>query len=346
MSPEILRIRPTPFFVIKTKLLTNYKEFPSQTKLFINVLSDKNIPKPTDDFDKNKTFQLIIENKWEIPIYTTSILKKDFDKKKNLSLVVDCIINDTAMRWSLLNKDLLTILMEWCIESIEFQFDDLMIDRETITTPKMTYKGSVKSDIELEIDLNSLKQNELKIFKENLNDNEPLTLIEAKKLQNEADEGTDDINVDSENGLSTLLGQKAQTSKPSKPLIEEINDMKITSPVVSPVVIEKKSTKNEQFFKSVGKEKLTYETFFIKLGPNDTKDNFKLLIKIKSKLTTNKYCLYYDPTGKNLVINTNDDNYDLVKSNLVIPLPNDIERKSDEFKSFFNKEDLCLYVYI
>ncbi|CAI5756295.1 unnamed protein product [Candida verbasci] len=123
-------VLPTPGFVVKTR---------TDCKVFINICHSPNVPKP-EDFNPETSFNLIIENKWQIPI-VVSEEKSTFDKKGIPSLAYDCCINSECFKWIQSNQDLKQILIEWSIESIELTYK-LQLDR-SYSIPKMLSKGEL-----------------------------------------------------------------------------------------------------------------------------------------------------------------------------------------------------------
>ncbi|GMF99546.1 hypothetical protein B5S30_g4324 [[Candida] boidinii] len=154
---NIKLITPSPKFVIKTKIFSQFEIYQPGTKLFINICTHNIVPKPeipkflpknnkkileidsnnstntTDDndnddndddfFDPKLIFSLIMENQWEIPILTSPNIRQETDKKGNKSLAIDCIINEQPMRWCMINEDLKSILIEWCFDAVEFRIN-------------------------------------------------------------------------------------------------------------------------------------------------------------------------------------------------------------------------------
>lgn len=314
----MLDIVPKPHFVIKTKILSDYQSFSAGAKLFVNVCSHEEIPSPppvspmhstseSENFQPELVFPLIMENKWEIPIWTSPHLRGEKDKSGKDSLAIDCIISPKSLKWIVLNSDLKSILIEWCFESIEFQFmdADLLIDRNSISFPKMSYKG--KDVQEAHINPASFDGGRRELAK--LENNETVALLEAKRAFDEPNELPD---------ISTFIsGDKGSR----KPLIEEIEEMKI-----SPVV------KSEL---EPVREKIQFETQFSKAS-----HPFKILVKIKSELSSAAdYDLGYDPEEKNLVVKAAKSE----ESQMTLPLPLDV---TGEFKCYYvtSTNQLCVYV--
>lgn len=138
------------------------------TKVFINVCHDPEVPRPSVDFEPEMVFPLIIENQWEIPIIVSQE-KESKDKKGFPSLVYDCCINSKCFQWCQVSKDLRSILIEWCIESVELLYS-FTLERE-FSLPKMLSKGELCNT---EIAKDELSGARLKNRLEALQKNEPL----------------------------------------------------------------------------------------------------------------------------------------------------------------------------
>lgn len=282
---SVMKITPKLSFVIKGKLQTRYLSHGAGTKIFINVLTDPVIPKPETSFDPLVTFPMIMNNEWEIPIYIpSSELKTVLDKKQVASLYLNCIINEECMRWCILNKDLLTILIEWCVESIEFQFEDgLVIDRDTLATPKLSYKGSWDDVVDLEVEIEEFKPVQ-----------KP-TKVEKLDFTNDEMDTEELISVDQ------LLGR---SNGARKPLIEVIEE---------PVKIRKLGLTD------VDKPKLDITVTILNLRPEQTVQQCQKLIKFSSK--SDDYDLKVDHVANEIHLTTNDSSYSKTKSLIKLPIP-------------------------
>lgn len=170
---DTIDLTPKPGYVIKTRVIQSLSH-PLTTKVFINLCHDPSVPKPLD-FDTHSTFNLIIENKWEIPL----ILSKErttSDKKGTPSILYDCIINPTCFTWITLNPDLRSIMNEWAIESVELLYS-LTLERD-YSIPKMLSKGDIPTTTILKSDLTD---NGLYKKLHQLKSNETLGLLEELK---------------------------------------------------------------------------------------------------------------------------------------------------------------------
>lgn len=324
-AEDEVELVPRAGFVVKTRLEEGTAEPHREagTKVFLNICSDDNVPLPEVGYDPKVIYPLIMNNEWEIPI-VTSQERVDKDKKGNLAYVYDCIINTKAMRWIQIDNDLREILVEWSIESAELR-SGIRLSRENISTPKMTSKGEIgklkilKSDM----DLNRLN----KEFEEKINDleNNPMSIIEAKRFEEEEKLKDSDGKIDIFN---------ANRDKPSstKPLIQEIENMTISTkqdpkPTVQP------NTENRV------KEQLKYETTISKIDIN----GYKLKIEIKSQNDSSlDYNLDIDRSTNTLILQNMNPKYQA--KDLELPLPSIFT--SPEFKSFFVHKDSTLIVFI
>ena len=158
MPQTLLKLHPKPIFVIKTKRLTPYPPI----KLFINLAHAPEVPAPPDleEFKTNsqRMFALIMDNKWDIPIVTSS-MRRDTDKRGNECVVYDCVVNSGVVEYILGSSDddgdanvaLRDILVEWCIESIEVA-DKCIVSRDDIKFPKLKVKGELCEGLEVPVD--------------------------------------------------------------------------------------------------------------------------------------------------------------------------------------------------
>lgn len=212
-TPSI-QLNPRPGFVVKTRILDSSKPFKYgvNTKVFINICYDAQVPKPPIDFDPAVVFPLIIDNKWEIPLIVSQE-KSDKDKKGQPSYVYDCCVNQQSFHWVQTNGDLRSIVIEWCLESIELLYE-MTLERE-YSIPKMLSKGELSKT---EIRSDELAEDGFQRKLLELKANEAMGLIE--ELRGEKDKGEDDEWEDLPDLMNIGGGGK-------KPLIEEISEMKI-----------------------------------------------------------------------------------------------------------------------
>lgn len=209
---ESITLHPKPGFVIKTKILESKDLSQTLTKVFINACHSPDVPKPDVDFEPEIVFPLIIDNEWEIPIILSKE-KKSKDKKGFPSFVYDCCINSECFQWCQISTDLKSILIEWCIESVELVYS-LTLERE-YSMPKMLAKGELSNTV---VTKKELLGSGLKDRLKELQQNETLGLIKEMELEEE-EELPDLMNIN---------------KTPAKPLIEEINYQLKPSPKLKP----------------------------------------------------------------------------------------------------------------
>ncbi|CCK68910.1 Pih1p KNAG_0B04750 [Huiozyma naganishii CBS 8797] len=196
---DTIQLVPVPFFVGKAKSLN-----PPQSKVFVNVCHNKEVPPPREPFAGLQTFQKIMANQWEIPI-VTSPKRTDVDKSHQPCIVFDCIINTDIVEPLEEYEDLRKITMEWCLESIELREDNLLIDRDSVKFPKMKYKGQLPpASVTMEIPREDGTQES--------EGNNPSSLLQWKADTERLEE--------QETTLKTLF---PQGPPPNKPLIQEIS---------------------------------------------------------------------------------------------------------------------------
>ncbi|KAI0463981.1 hypothetical protein LJB42_002993 [Komagataella kurtzmanii] len=328
------KITPKPHLVLKTKLLAPIRGLPVGTKLFINVCTNDLVPLPPpltpftpaedDVFDLSVILPKVMDDKWEIPILTSPDLRMDKDKSGNLSLVTDCVINDKPMNWCLISKDLMDILIDWCFESLEFQYDSevLVVDHIKYSIPKMSYKGKEVQEMEIDLESNEVQRKEFERIKTTLTKNEPLGILESKRAQDEDDLDTDKQELTS---LDNLLARPVAKPVGNGPLIQEINDMTISqSRPKTKLETSQNATKSPL---QESKPKLSLDTKVVKLSPEDTETKYKLLLQISSNLTDKSaYKLDLNKENSTLLISTTDSKYDFSKSQVHFPLPIDTEQ--------------------
>lgn len=324
-------IIPIPHFVIKTKIFSPFDIHPSGTKLFINVCTNEKIPTKevpemdNSDFNLQKIFTSISEGEWEIPILTSSS-RVVLDKKQNKSLLIDCVINDKYMKWCMLSEELKEILIQWCFDAVEFNLKGLVIDRDVINFPKRKSMGgspeSIFIDIhEVEDKVKQLEKVGSDIYGEEINNDEPSSLLEAKRFGEEMGNNMND--------LSDLLGNKKVN--PGKQLIFEVEETE------EDIMKEEKRNETKTIDKDVKKD-IKFEIEMQKLDKHDTEDSYKFLIKIKSVITKYEdYKLQFDSNEKDLLISS------IHGKTHKFPLPLDT---TGICESFFVKPEQKLFVYI
>lgn len=350
---ESIQLDPTAGFVIKTKIISANDPLAHalSTKVFINVCHDAQVPKPAQDFEPSVIFPLIIDNQWEIPLIV-SREKYTKDKKGQPSFVYDCCINTLCFQWCQINNDLRSILIEWCIESIELLFD-VILERE-YSIPKMLSKGELSQTKILKDELDeSGFQKKLQSLKKN----ETLGLIEEIR-----DRDQDGMDLDEDMGeLPNLMNIKAKdTDTSSKPLIQEISDMQIdvdkkkaTAPNTEHTTHrsgQRTSTIDEAPSSLVSTEKLNYSITFKKLP-------LKHQLLVKFECANLQSCtsiqLSYVRRSHGLILINSDSRYyfnnsmtKLKMNSLEIPLPNDITINEEHiFNSFYVRPEHSLYIF-
>lgn len=349
---ESIQLDPTAGFVIKTKIISANDPLTHalSTKVFINVCHDTQVPKPAQDFEPSVIFPLIIDNQWEIPLIV-SREKYTKDKKGQPSFVYDCCINTLCFQWCQINSDLRSILIEWCIESIELLFD-VVLERE-YSIPKMLCKGELSQTKILKDELDeSGFQKKLQSLKKN----ETLGLIEELR-----DRDQDRMDVDEDmDELPNLMNIKAKdTGASSKPLIQEISDMQIdvnkkasvpnTGPTTNSTD-QRISTTDKSPSSSASAEELNYSITFKKLSLKH-----QLLVKFEcaNLQSSTSIQLSYVKSSHALVLNNSDSRYffnnsmtKLKMSTLDIPLPNYITiNEAHTFNSFYVGTEHSLYIF-
>ncbi len=216
-SDEEISLTPKPGFVIKTRLekSTISPVRNKGTKFFINLCHEKHVPAPDTDFSP-EVIPLILADKWEIPI-VCSEEREDKDKKGVKSFVYDCVINDRAFTWVLKDKDLRTVMAQWCINAVEFKSKLELSDE--VSFPKLPVKGKVGNII--------VKASQLKLPEKNVTteiDEMAKLILDMKKNENNNDEKE---TIAQHGQLSPGPGQANSflLSQPSKkPLIEVIGE--------------------------------------------------------------------------------------------------------------------------
>lgn len=320
VDEEPIQLDPVPGFVVKTKIVNsrNLTGHPIHMKVFMNICHDKQVPKPSKDFDPPEVFPLIINNEWEIPIIVSNE-KENKDKKGQPSLVYDCCINSLCFQWCQVNSDLRSILIEWCIEAIELLYE-LTLERE-YSIPKMLSKGDLSHTIIRRDELN--ESGFLKKLQE-LKENETSALI------SELDKNNEDAD--------TLELPPLMSINNKKPLIEEIEsdytNFKSTTSKPLPKEVQSQSS-----------NKLDYSTIFQRLS-----GMHHLLIKFQSsQLNAGSIELSYDANAHNIIIRCKDK--DLIfketsSNSLDIPLPTNINVNSQLLKCFYVEPEKTFYIYI
>lgn len=310
---KIEKIEPRPAFVIKTRTFSSYGGKRPGTKLFINLCTHPIVPLPKDpdgtettQFDPEKTYRLIMNNQWEIPILTSEGIRDGRDKKGLPSLIVDCVINDKPMEWCLANQNLKMILIDWCFDAVEYRVGDgFMIDRDTIALPKRSYMGEL-APIEVDVDAIDNDSKEVKQLIDKMSEDNPANLLDAKRMADETDE---------------IQELKTSQEPLSAPLIQEIGEMSISSP-------EHKSTATDKAIR--------FTVTFRKIDSG----LFDYLLEVNSELKDgSEYRVQYDRTQQELLISAPSH----AKSvDVTFPLP---ATTKGQFRVFYLKPHLTLYIF-
>lgn len=324
---QLEEIELNPGFVIKSKLFSPFKVYPSGSKIFINLCWNNKIPikelkdskgSNIEDFNIELIFLKISNGEWEIPILTNPEIRETVDKNGNKSILTDCVINEKYFKWCLINKELKEILIQWCIDAIEFQNDEILIDRDFIKLPKRSSIGGELKNIQVDIKyLNDISKELQELSKDMFEGkDETLTLINANKEE--------DYNED-DNKLPSLI---PNNDKIGKKLIVELSDEEINQDITK----VKKIKKEEE-------NKISYE-IECRNVMNETEIEFKYEIKISTKIKDIKeYQLKLDKINKELIIINIR-----INKEFKFPLPLNIEMK--QFKSFYVRKEGKIYFFI
>ncbi|RCK66087.1 Protein interacting with Hsp90 1 [Candida viswanathii] len=304
---EKVTLHPKPGFVVKTKILESKDLSRISTKVFINVCHSPEVPRPDTDFEPEVVFPLIIENKWEIPIIV-SLEKTSKDKKGFPSLVYDCCINSKCFQWCQVSKDLRSILIEWCIESVELLYS-LTLERE-YSMPKMLSKGELS---ETEITKDELSGAGLKNRLEELQKNETLGLLQELESDNDESAELPD--------LMNISGRQA----PKKTLIQEISDPTPETP---------KKGKSEV-------KELAYSVLFSKVY--DPRFNLAVVVNFNHRIRPNDFEVTYSSQKSSVIITTHLQGYRFASGDsLEIPVSPDVQVASTRCFSTTNG----LYIFL
>lgn len=314
----VVNIQPEPCFVVKSKINDQKRSgLIKNSKVFVNICHNTEVPLPEIDFDPNVVYPLIMNNQWEIPIIT-SMVREDADKKGNLCYVWDCCVNSKCISWIQKDLQLREILVEWCLESCEI-VEGIEISRELLAFPKLKKKGDQIPA--LEVLHSQLKEDFRTTIREmaQRNDRDPVSILEMKRdLISEEDLMTDQ--------LPPLIPNL--TSPQGRPLIEEINDLSI----LDKARVNHKNTLKE----------LDFEVILAKT--KDTND-FKLRVEISSELqSANDYVVTYNSKSNTLLVRSNNSDYK--EKTVEIPLPNIFTEGQTSFECFFVKPQRRLMIFL
>ena len=334
---KTIQINPKAGFVVKSRIVSS--DDPDKhvlgTKVFINLCHDRQVPKPDQEFDPPVVFPLIIENKWEIPIIVSEE-KYGLDKKGQSSWVYDCCINTECFHWCQVNTDLRSILIEWCIESIELLFG-LVLDRQ-FSVPKMLSKGDLSRTVFKENDKNETSyERKLKSLKEN----EALGVLEEKAVDAETEEAKDTQLPD----LMNIDGKVSQDGSERKtPLIQELNEMQINE-------VKTKQQQIRHVPKSdASPEKVEFSFSFQKLSG---KYKLAVMFTCKQMKVAEMFKLEFIPTNNCLRFTIRNMHYYFGKTaklgiirHMDVPLPISFTKKeSFNFTSIYAKRENIVYTF-
>ncbi|MCP8716835.1 MAG: hypothetical protein M5E90_05380 [Asgard group archaeon] len=309
---EKITLHPKPGFVVKTRILESTNVSRISTKVFINICHDQEVPRPSVDFEPEVVFPLIIENQWEIPIIVSQE-KESKDKKGFPSLVYDCCINSKCFQWCQVSKDLRSILIEWCIESVELLYS-LTLERE-FSLPKMLSKGELSNT---EISKNELSGAGLKDRLEALQKNETLGLIQ--ELGSDTEESSELPDLMNINGKPV----------PSKSLIQEIDSRDTIMPSHN-----KNNTIEDQA------KEIKYSVLFNKVYNSDY--NVAIVFECDLPIHSKHFDITYTSLKSSIVIKSHIKGYRFASGDsLEIPVSRDIQVRNT--RCFSCKR--CLYIFI
>ncbi|CAN3354758.1 protein interacting with Hsp90 1 [Diutina catenulata] len=314
----MITLDPKPGFVIKTRVVASRSATELSRKVFVNVCSDSQVPKPDDEeFIGEKIFPAIVDNAWEIPI-VVSKRKEDLDKKGVPSFVFDCCINTRCFTWVQLHEDLKKILIEWCLEAIEV-VNEVSLDRD-YSLPKMMAKGDLTHT---EIDADELAKGAQQKLAE-LQQNEAQALLEEVRPER----------IDSAEELPQLFPQQSQS-----PVIEEVIRQDTAPPSHSSDQAENGADDMDVDADEPQAAQFVYQLRYTPLENQP----YNLLVKLTSEQFTPDN-VAVSLQGKDLVITPRDHHY-FSKSNreLVVPLQSP---KASEPRCFLVTPEHTLYVFI
>lgn len=327
-TDPVITINPIPGFTIKSRLASCVSNtLTVDTKIFINVCHNEQVPRPEVDFNPSIVYPLIMTNQWEIPIITSSV-REDVDKKGVLCYVWDCCINTTCMGWITKDLQLREILIEWCIESCELR-QSVEICRDHLSFPKLKKKGDKIPPLDiLTNDLTHNYREEVdSIVQEGTKD--PTSILAMKRDLLSAEESM----ISDSGTLPPLFPRDQKTNK--RPIIEEIENLTISS---DPNTVQA----NEALKKAQQKE-LTFDVVMGKISNNV---DYILKVEVTSELSClDEYDVQYNKMNNELLIqNRNLTNYKEKK--LAIALPNVFKTQEPRLKISFINMDRKLIVYL
>ncbi|CCE62828.1 hypothetical protein TPHA_0D01890 [Tetrapisispora phaffii CBS 4417] len=332
---DVVLLKPTPAFVIKSKVIGYNQQvvrtikLESNVKIFINLCYDDQVPQPDVPFNPNIVYPLIMNNKWEIPIVTSSI-RSDVDKKGNNCYVCDCCINTECIDWIVKDLQLREILIEWCLESCEIR-ESLEISRDHIAFPKLKLKGDSIPSIEilndeLTTDVDKKISDALKpeLF------SDPSSFFKMKRSL--IDDVDDQVMGDTDGELPPLF-PRAEIETMSKPLIQELTELDLD-----------KNIKRNNNTQVVERKEVTFDVTMRKTKATDV---YKLKIEVVSNINSSlDVDLNYSEINNELIV-LNTNLIDFKPKEVKIPLPDIFSKENvSNMKVFFIKSERKMIIYI
>lgn len=124
-------IHPHPGYVLKTV-------FDVDKKCFINICENEKIGKPESEMGIGENGKRGLQ--WSIP-HSLAPPRDDFDKKKAVCQVFDCVFHPDTLRMAKTNAAFKQMINSTAMDSITEKFS-VTLDRVNIKVPKMEYKGT------------------------------------------------------------------------------------------------------------------------------------------------------------------------------------------------------------
>ncbi|ANB15270.1 Pih1p [Sugiyamaella lignohabitans] len=148
MVKKRVLLDPTPFFVLKSRIVSFSNELKAQLnlpegcKVFINICTD-----PAVDVPKERWVD--VKENIELPMLVSDP-RTDVDKKGVESAVFDCCVNDRVGQEFAIYKDFRVYIIEASMAMVELQ-SGCSIDRENLATPKLKVKGIPQREYEVDV---------------------------------------------------------------------------------------------------------------------------------------------------------------------------------------------------
>ncbi|SCV05590.1 LANO_0H10836g1_1 [Lachancea nothofagi CBS 11611] len=316
-SERVILVEPQAGFAIKTKIENSANgELEHGVKYFVNICHAAEVPMPEVPFEPAVVFPLIMANRWEIPI-VTSTARQDQDKKGSICYVSDCCVNTSCLEWVRCNPQLKEILVEWCLESCELR-QGIELSRKKLAYPKLRSKGSHIPTLEiLKEDLHADPEREARELSAQDRNKDPQAILELRR-----DLINDEEDLKSNNSLPTLFPQPSTNRK----LVEEIDSVDLS------------------LLKQVEKQRLPQApkaplTLDVSIGRATSHPWAKLKIEIHSQLTSQEdYEVEYNAQDNSLNVRTKDDNFQYKPQNLSIALPSEVAAPDAKLTLTFDSE--------